>query len=370
VVKSSSSVADLARNDVANQPAQVDRVLRMLARDLGSGDLERWCGPLWRADRILAIGCGDSYHAAHVAQTWFEQIAGIPLEIELSWELAVRRAIFAPGTVPLVLSSSETDADSLAALRYLKRRNVPAVALVHGSSSSVAQEADVVLDCTQPDLGTGRTVAFLHQLCALAAATIAARHIRDGLGVRDGLPPAIANVPRAMEAALALEEPCAELGRRIADAGRAVFVGRGAGCPLAALGAGRLEAATRLRAGVFNGGDLKYRSRWGIQTGTPSVVLALDSGNVREAVSDARHVIAGGGKPWLIGATSAPITVPHEELRSIFVDGIDPLWAPFALSIPLQLVACHAARAIESSLQLTQTVREPDNKAANSQADS
>ena len=66
------------------------------------------------------IACGDSYHAAQVAQAWLEQIAGIPVELELSWELAARRAILREGVVPLVVSSSETDADALSALRYLK----------------------------------------------------------------------------------------------------------------------------------------------------------------------------------------------------------------------------------------------------------
>ena len=263
---------------------------------------------MWRADRILVIACGDSYHAAQVAQAWLEQIAGIPVELELSWELAARRAILREGVVPLVVSSSETDADALSALRYLKKRETPAVALVHGNSRAVAQEAAVVLDCKHADLGTASTAALPSQLCALAAATIAARHLRDGSGVGDGLPASIADVPHAMAAALELDEACAEIGRRIADAGRGVFVGRGMGRPLASLGARRVEALSGFRAEGFGGGEIKYRPALAHPAGIrpPSCSRPDQRQRCARQLSDARHVIAGGGEPWLIGATPAP----------------------------------------------------------------
>jgi glucosamine--fructose-6-phosphate aminotransferase (isomerizing) len=369
MVKSGTFVTDLARTEVMAQPILLERVLRALERDLASGDVERWCGPLWRADRILLVACGDSYHAAQVAQAWLERIAGIPVELELSWELAARRAILREGVVPLVVSSSETDADALSALRYLKKREAPAVALVHGSSRAVAQEAEVVLDRKHADLGAASAVALPSQLCALAAATIAARHLRHGSGVGDGLPASIADVPRAMEAALGLDEACAEIGRRIADAGRGVFVGRGMGRPLASLGARRVEALSGLRAEGFGGGELKYRPGWRIEPNAPAVVLVADDRTVREALSDARHIIASGGEPWLIGDTRTAIMAARHDMRCITVDRLNPMWAPFVLAIPLQLIAWHAARARESRPESRPAVSEASHKSPSRRAD-
>ena len=327
------------------QPAVAARVLHALERDLESGTVERWCGPLWRAERILALGCGDSYHAAHIARAWFEHVAGIPTELELSWELAARRPILEKGVVPLVVSSSQTDADALAALRHVNQRGVPAVALVHGSSTAVTEEAATVLDCTHTELEDVPTTAFLSQLCALAAASISARNLRGDRGASEGLPRSITDVPRAMEAAFGIEEQCAEIGRRIGEVGRAVFVGRGIGRPLASLGARRLEALAPVSAIDVGGGELKYGLRERIEPGTPAVVLAADEGATREALSDARHVLASGGEPWLIGDARATTLAARHGLRHISVDRVDPLWAPLVLAIPLQLIACHAARA-------------------------
>lgn len=368
IAESGTFVRDRAHEDVMWQPAIVARLLDALERDLAAGNVERWCGPLWRADRILALACGDSYHAAHVARTWLEQIAGIPVELELSWELAARKAILGEGVVPLVVSSSETDADALAALRHLKERGVPAVALVHGSSTAVAQEADVVLDCRHAELeDVPTTTAFSSQLCALAAAAIAARNLRNDLGVGDGLPRSITDVPRAMEAAFGLEEECAELGLRIAEAGRAAFVGRGMGRPLASLGARRLQALGCLPAEDIGGGELKYASSGRFEPGTPVVVLAPDESAVPEALSDARYVLACGAEPWFVGDTRSTITAARQGLRCIAVDRVDPLWAPLVLAIPLQLIAWHAARASGARLDAASADGEADDKSASGQ---
>ena len=369
IVKSGSAVTDLARAEVAEQPAVLERVLRDLEHDLGSAELEQWCGPLWQADRILAVGCGDSYHAAHIARYWFEHIAGIPVELELSWELAARRVLRGEGIVPLVISSPETDADAVVALRSLRRRQVHAVALLHGSSGAVAREAGTVLSCKRGNFGTASSVAFMPQLASLAAAAIAARHLRSGVAATDGLPRSIAELPRAMEAAFACEESCAELGKQIADAGRAAFIGRGMGYPLASFAARRIEALSPFSAERLNGGEIKYRPGWRGDGGTPVIVVASSAASSREAISDARLVAARGGTPWVVGATGPASSEASETLRSVVVDGLDPLWAPFVLAIPLQLIACHGARAHESRLESTRAVSEASHKAANTQTD-
>ena len=117
--------------EIAQQPAILGHTLSELEHDMKSGELEGWCGPLWYADRILAIGCGTSYHAAHAARAWLEQIAGIPVELELGSELGTREPILTEGTMALLVSQSGENADMLEALRHLKAQDVPTVSLVN-----------------------------------------------------------------------------------------------------------------------------------------------------------------------------------------------------------------------------------------------
>ena len=343
-VKRAAPTAAPTRAELRAQPVQVARVLRLLERDVASGAIEPWCGPLWKADRIVAIGSGDSYRAAQFARHWLEHVAAIPVELELSSELVARNAIFADGIVPLVVADSQSDPDALAALRDLKRRAIPSVALANGSSTEVAAQADFVLGARIGAAPSDRAAAFIVQLCMLAAATIAARRLREGLGADDRPLRSLLDVPAAMETALALDEPCAELGRRIAVAGRGVFVGRGLGRSLAEMGARHLESVSGLRSEGVAGGELSHRPNWRLEKGTPVVVVATRDCPAGQAVSDVRAVIACGGDPWVVADARTAALVARQGYACIVVDPIDPLWAPFVHFIPLQLIAAHAGR--------------------------
>jgi glucosamine--fructose-6-phosphate aminotransferase (isomerizing) len=342
--------------EIVEQPALLERTLRELERDMISGDLEGWCGPLWRADRILAIGCGSSYYAAYAARAWLEQIAGIPVELELGSELKTRKPILTEGTTALLVSHSGETADTLAPLRYLKKRNVPTVALVDVTSSAMAREADAVIDCRAgQEAGIALTKGFSAPLRALAAASIAIRQLKDGGSKRDGMLASITGVPQAMKSALELEDQCVEVGRRIAEADRAIYLGCGVSYPLALEGALKLKALSSVHAEAFAAGELEHGPLALIERGTPVVVVAPHDEAFEKTLSTVREVIARGGEPILIGDARTAVIAKREDLPCISAGRVDPVWSPLVLAVPLQLIAYHAARARDWNVKRPRT---------------
>lgn len=345
-------VENVTHIEIAEQPAILAHTLGELERDMKSGEIEGWCGPLWYADRILAIGCGTSYHAAHAARGWLEQIAGIPVELELGSELETREPILTEGTMALLVSQSGENADMLEALRYLKAKDVPTVSLVNVTSSAMARQSDAVLECRAgPYVAMASTNGLAAQLCALAAMSIVIRQLKQGGVEKDGMLASILAVPDAMKSVLAREDDCAGVGRRIAEAGHGIYLGRGISYPLALAGALTLTALSDARAQGLAAGELKHRPLALMEHGTPVVVVASHDATIEKTLWDVREVIAQGGEPILVGDSQTAVIAQREGLPCISAGQVDPVWAPIALAIPLQLIAHYAARARNRSLE-------------------
>jgi len=155
----------------------------------------------------------------------------------------------------------------------------------------------------------------------------------------------ILGVPQAMKSALELEDQCVEVGCRIAEADRVIYLGCGVSYPLALEGALKLKALSSVHAEAFAAGELEHGPLALIERGTPVVVVAPHDEAFEKTLSTVREVIARGGEPILIGDARTAVIAKREELPCISAGRVDPVWSPLVLAVPLQLVAYHAARA-------------------------
>ena len=122
------------------------------------------------------VACGTAYYATCVAEYWFEQLAHLPVKTDIASEFRYRKpALPKTGGLALFVSQSGETADTLAALRYCKAAGLKTAAVVNVPTSTIAREVDLVLPTLAgPEIGVASTKAFTAQLCALAAAVIAA----------------------------------------------------------------------------------------------------------------------------------------------------------------------------------------------------
>jgi glucosamine--fructose-6-phosphate aminotransferase (isomerizing) len=152
-----------------------------------------------------------------------------------------------------------------------------------------------------------------------------------------------------MRSVLAHEDDCAAVGRRIAKAGHAIYLGRGIHHPLALAGAVTLTALSDARARGLAAGELKHRPLSSMEHGTPVVVVASHDAAFDKIQADLREVVAQGGEPVLVGDSETARMAQREGLPCISAGEIDPVWAPIALAVPLQLIAHYASRVRDRS---------------------
>jgi len=125
--------------------------------------------------RLIIIACGTAYYAGLVAKYWFEQQAGLAVDIDVASEFRYRAPVVDKDALFIAVSQSGETADTLAALRYCKEKGLKTAALVNVMTSTMAREADIALPINAgPEIGVASTKAFTSQLTALAALVIAA----------------------------------------------------------------------------------------------------------------------------------------------------------------------------------------------------
>ena len=191
-------------------------------------------------ERATIIACGTSYHAGLVAKYWIEQLARVPVEIDIASEFRYRAPDMPKGGMAVFISQSGETADTLAALRYAKSQGQRILAVVNQPESSIAREADAVLAThASPEIGVASTKAFTTQLMVLACLTIALGRARGKIDAKReaALSTALTEVPSRASEVLNHDERIAEMAEWFAEARDVLYLGRGTSYPLALEGA-------------------------------------------------------------------------------------------------------------------------------------
>lgn len=131
-----------------------------------------------QADRIILVACGTAHYACHVAKYWIESLGGLPVETEIASEYRYRNLALSGREIAVFVSQSGETADTLAAMHHLKGRVAHRIAVINVPTSSIAREADHILDIKAgPEIGVASTKAFTGQLLSLAAIALIDRNV-------------------------------------------------------------------------------------------------------------------------------------------------------------------------------------------------
>jgi len=297
-------------------------------------------------DRITMVACGTAYLACHVAKYWFEQIARLPVEVEVASEYRYREPPVPPRTLALFVSQSGETADTLAALRYLQGRAAQTVAVVNVPESSIARESDVVLPIHAGiEIGVASTKAFTCQLTVLAVLTLLAARQRGEISAATEAQHlnALAHVPGAMSAVLAQEERVLTLAWELAKADDILFLGRGSMYPLAMEGALKLKEISYIHAEGYASGELKHGPIALIDETVPVIVMAPSTALFDKTVSNMQEVMARGGRILLLSDAQGVAEAGDGVWRGVDLPAVDAFVAPILYAVPAQLLAYHTA---------------------------
>ncbi|NBE09001.1 glutamine--fructose-6-phosphate transaminase (isomerizing) [Paragemmobacter ruber] len=299
-------------------------------------------------DRITMVACGTASFACHVAKYWFEQIAGLPAEIDIASEFRYREPPLSDKSWAIFVSQSGETADTLAALRYAKERVAKVVSVVNVPTSSIARESDLSLPILAGvEVGVASTKAFTCQLTVLALLAIKAgldRGRLDAEAARELLG-ALRNLPGLMNHALALSAPIAAIAEELAEAQDVLFLGRGAMYPLALEGALKLKEISYIHAEGYASGELKHGPIALIDARVPVIVLAPRDGLFDKTVSNMQEVMARHGKVLLISDAAGVAEAGAGTWRTLTLPEVPAAFAPILYAVPAQLLAYHTAIA-------------------------
>ena len=332
--------------EIAEQPVVIADAMRHYVRDLG---LHLPAGVDFAGvDRISMVACGTASYATHVAKYWFEQIAGLPCDIDVASEFRYREPPMSPQSWALFVSQSGETADTLAALRYTKDKVAKVVAVVNVPTSSIARESDLALPIMAGiEVGVASTKAFTCQLITLALLALKAAVDRgrlDAAGLKAHLGD-LAALPGLMNHALALSPAIAAVAEELAEAQDVLFLGRGAMYPLALEGALKLKEISYIHAEGYASGELKHGPIALIDNRVPVVVLAPRDALFEKTVSNMQEVMARHGKVLLISDAAGIAEAGMGCWKTLTMPEVSPVFAPILYAIPAQLLAYHTAIA-------------------------
>jgi glucosamine--fructose-6-phosphate aminotransferase (isomerizing) len=296
--------------------------------------------------RITLIACGTSFYAAMVAKYWFEQIAKLPVDVDIASEFRYRGAPMAEGGLALFISQSGETADTLAALRFCRAHGQHIAGIVNVPESTMDREADVVFHThAGPEIGVASTKAFTCQLVTLACIVIATARARGAISRDDeqGLSSAITEVPARAAEVLNHDEALRALSHELADAQDVLYIGRGANYPIALEGALKLKEISYIHAEGFAAGELKHGPIALIDETVPVIVIAPSDDLFEKTASNMEEVIARGARVIFLSDGRGIAALGELARASIELPSVHPFVAPILYAIPVQLLAYHTA---------------------------
>ncbi|MEL6571498.1 MAG: glutamine--fructose-6-phosphate transaminase (isomerizing) [Pseudomonadota bacterium] len=301
-----------------------------------------------KVERITMVACGTAYYACMVAKYWFEQIARMPVEIDVASEFRYREPPVTKGTVALFVSQSGETADTLAALRYMKGKADKVVSVVNVETSSIARESDLALPILAgTEIGVASTKAFTCQLTTLAILALEAARIRGHLTDKDVAAKlaALRSLPGLINQALGIEGSVVAIARQLSEATDILFLGRGAMYPLAHEGALKLKEISYIHAEAYASGELKHGPIALVDENVPIIVMAPRDQLFEKTISNMQEVMARRGKVLLITDTEGAKEAGTGVWETIHMPSVDPFLAPILYAVPAQLLAYHTAIA-------------------------
>lgn len=299
-----------------------------------------------RFARIHIVACGTAMHAGLVGRSVIEQLARVPVEVDLASEFRYRDPILGKNDLMLIVSQSGETADSLAALRLAKAQGVTTLAIVNVAGSSIAREADhVLLTYAGPEISVASTKAYSVQLSLLYLIAFAMAHVNGAIDAEKAraLTRSLASVPDAVRAAFSLQTAVQEVAEQFVDCEHLFFLGRGLDFALANEGSLKLKEISYIHCEAYAAGELKHGTISLITDGVPVIALSTQEQLVAKMLSNIKEVKARGAVVTLIAKRGETISQEVAD-RLLLLDALDDLFMPFPTVAVLQMIAYYTAK--------------------------
>ncbi len=298
--------------------------------------------------KIIALGCGTSYHACLVGKQLIEDLSRIPVEVNIASEFRYSNPIIDKSTLVIVVSQSGETADTSEALLEAKRLGAKTLAITNVENSKISRESDhVIYTSAGTEIGVASTKAFTTQLIVfyiLSNVLGASKGVISEAALSANVK-SLVSIPLLIEKILKLDDRIKELAQKYNSFNNFIFLGRGLNFPIALEGALKLKEISYIHAEGYAAGEMKHGPIALVDENVPVLFIAPNNGiNFQKIVGNLREIKARNG--LVIFLTSENGADEYKEYIDdlIEIPGCDYNISPIATIIPLQLLAYHIAR--------------------------
>ena len=297
---------------------------------------------------ITIVACGTAMHAGMVGKYVIEDLARVPVNVDIASEFRYRNPIVGEGDLVIIISQSGETADSLAAMRLAKQKGAKTLAIVNAKGSSIAREADMLIyTLAGPEISVPSTKAYITQLSvmylfafelALAKETISTAECKR-------LVSALTKMPEAVQYVIDnCEDTCKFVATKLVATDSLLYIGRGLDYALSMEGSLKLKEVSYIHSESYAAGELKHGTISLIDEDVPVIAVATQTGIIPKTISNVVEVKSRGAKVILVctdacarelkdGVADYVIEIPHT----------DELLMPITAVVPLQILAYYTS---------------------------
>ena len=299
-------------------------------------------------NRVQIVACGTSYHAGLIGKFYIENFSHLPVEVDLASEYRYRSPVVDEKTLVIAITQSGETADTLAAVKFAKKKGAKTLAVCNVIGSSVTRESDQVLyTYAGPEISVASTKAFTTQVVTLFMFSLWLGKMRNVLKDEkvEELLHELMELPSKVEDFLNGEKErgtVKEIAESFYKAKNALYIGRHVNYPIALEGALKLKEISYIHAEGYPAGEMKHGPIALIDETMPVVVVATKGSVYEKILSNIEEVKARKGK--VIAVTNPECREVKEKTdASIEVLQINEFLSPVTNIVPLQLLAYHIA---------------------------
>jgi glucosamine--fructose-6-phosphate aminotransferase (isomerizing) len=335
--------------EIHEQPKAIKDTLGSVVKDgkidlsnvgLAKEDIEK-------ISQIHIVACGSAWHVGMVAQYVIEDLARIPVRVELASEFRYRNPIIDKDALVIIISQSGETADSLAALREAKSRGIKTLSIVNVVGSSIAREADnVFYTLAGPEISVATTKAYSTQLIASYILAIEFAMVRGQINQEqyDGFLSELSELPDKIQKIIDDKERLQWFASKQANAKDIFFVGRGIDYAISLEGSLKLKEISYIHSEAYAAGELKHGTISLIEDGTLVIGVLTQNGLYEKTISNMVECKSRGA--YLMGLTTyGNYNIEDTVEFATYIPKTDEHFAASLAVIPLQLLAYYVSVA-------------------------
>ena len=335
--------------EIHEQPKAVQDTLNSVIKD-GTIDLsgvEITEEEIKNFEQIYIVACGSAWHVGMAAQYVLEDIADIPVRVELASEFRYRKMPLNQKALVIVVSQSGETADTLAALRMAKEKGITTMAIVNVVGSSIAREADKVFyTLAGPEISVATTKAYSAQLAAMYCLSVQFAKVREKITEEQYsyYISELLTLPEKMQKTLEDKERIQWFAAKYANAHDVFFVGRGIDYAVCLEGSLKLKEISYIHSEAYAAGELKHGTISLIEQGTLVIGVLTQSELYEKTISNMLECKSRGA--YLMGLTTyGKYEIEDQVNFTVYVPKVDEHFVGSLAVIPLQLLGYYVSVA-------------------------